>query len=139
MSYKSPSGLAADIDAGTSNLGLRMESTIDATAGLASSQVTIYHWDLPQALQDVGGWENETIVQRFKEYADVLFQRLGDKVKFWITLNEPFVIAYQGYGYGTAAPGKSQPWLVGSLDHGILSTSRVEIQMAQEEAAKKAP
>ncbi|XP_032335258.1 lactase-phlorizin hydrolase isoform X1 [Camelus ferus] len=70
-------------------------------------QVTIYHWDLPQALQDVGGWENETIVQRFKEYAEVLFQRLGDKVKFWITLNEPFVIANQGYGYGTAAPGIS--------------------------------
>ncbi|XP_069329291.1 lactase/phlorizin hydrolase [Eulemur rufifrons] len=70
-------------------------------------QVTIYHWDLPQALQDVGGWENETIVQRFTEYADVLFQRLGDKVKFWITLNEPYVIANQGYGYGTAAPGIS--------------------------------
>ncbi|XP_038281513.1 lactase-phlorizin hydrolase [Canis lupus familiaris] len=81
-------------------------------------QVTIYHWDLPQALQDVGGWENETIVQRFKEYADVLFQRLGDKVKFWITLNEPFVIATQGYGYGTAAPGISfrpgtAPYVVG--------------------------
>ncbi|CAK6448613.1 unnamed protein product [Pipistrellus nathusii] len=70
-------------------------------------QVTIYHWDLPQALQDVGGWENETIVQRFRDYADVLFQRLGGKVKFWITLNEPFVIALQGYGYGTAAPGIS--------------------------------
>ncbi|XP_042804523.1 lactase-phlorizin hydrolase [Panthera leo] len=81
-------------------------------------QVTIYHWDLPQALQDVGGWENDTIVQRFKEYADVLFQRLGDKVKFWITLNEPFVIANQGYGYGTSAPGISfrpgtAPYVVG--------------------------
>ncbi|KAK2493233.1 hypothetical protein MC885_002718 [Smutsia gigantea] len=81
-------------------------------------QVTIYHWDLPQALQDIGGWENETIVQRFREYADVLFQRLGDKVKFWITLNEPFVIANQGYGYGTSAPGISfrpgtAPYIVG--------------------------
>ncbi|KAM5280101.1 lactase/phlorizin hydrolase [Ctenodactylus gundi] len=81
---------------------------IDALlAANISPQVTIYHWDLPQALQDVGGWENETIVQRFKEYADVLFQRLGDKVKFWITLNEPYVIAGQGYGYGTSAPGIS--------------------------------
>ncbi|XP_062969222.1 lactase/phlorizin hydrolase [Cynocephalus volans] len=85
-------------------------------------QVTIYHWDLPQALQDVGGWENETIVQRFKEYANVLFQRLGDKVKFWITLNEPFVIATQGYGYGTGAPGISfrpgtAPYIVG---HNLL-------------------
>ncbi|XP_006834640.1 PREDICTED: lactase-phlorizin hydrolase [Chrysochloris asiatica] len=81
-------------------------------------QVTIYHWDLPQALQDVGGWENETIVQRFKDYADVLFERLGDKVKFWITLNEPFVVANQGYGYGTSAPGISfrpgtAPYIVG--------------------------
>nr|BAF94233.1 Lct [Rattus norvegicus] len=81
---------------------------IDAllAAGI-TPQVTIYHWDLPQALQDVGGWENETIVQRFKEYADVLFQRLGDRVKFWITLNEPFVIAAQGYGTGVSAPGIS--------------------------------
>lgn len=72
-----------------------------------SLQVTIYHWDLPQALQNVGGWENDTIVQRFKEYAELLFQRLGDKVKFWITLNEPYNIAYCGYGAGTAAPGKT--------------------------------
>ncbi|CAO2636699.1 Lactase/phlorizin hydrolase, partial [Lemmus lemmus] len=71
-----------------------------------SPMVTIYHWDLPQALQDIGGWENETIVQRFKEYADVLFQRLGDKVKFWITLNEPYVIAAQGHSSGVHAPGK---------------------------------
>lgn len=82
---------------------------VDGLAGLARSQVTIYHWDLPQALQDVGGWENETIVQRFRDYADVLFQRLGGKVRFWITLNEPFVIALQGYGYGTAAPGRARP------------------------------
>lgn len=72
-----------------------------------SPQVTLYHWDLPQALQDIGGWENDTIVQRFKEYAELLFQRLGDKVKFWITLNEPYNTAYLGYGFGTAAPGNT--------------------------------
>lgn len=72
-----------------------------------SPQVTLYHWDLPQALQDIGGWENDTIVQRFKEYAELLFQRLGDKVKFWITLNEPYNTAYLGYGVGTAAPGRA--------------------------------
>ncbi|XP_053554224.1 lactase/phlorizin hydrolase [Bombina bombina] len=87
-------------------------------AASITPQVTIYHWDLPQALQDVGGWENETIVEKFKEYADLLFKRLGDKVKFWITLNEPYIIANVGYGYGTAAPGISSrpgraPYLVG--------------------------
>ncbi|KAI6054326.1 lactase/phlorizin hydrolase [Marmota monax] len=93
------------------------ERLIDALlAANIQPQVTLYHWDLPQALQDVGGWQNETIVQRFKEYADVLFQRLGDKVKFWITLNEPYVIAFQGYGSGTGAPGISSdtaPYIAG--------------------------
>ncbi|XP_042539458.1 lactase-phlorizin hydrolase [Dipodomys spectabilis] len=92
---------------------------IDALlAANIAPQVTLYHWDLPQALQDVGGWENETIVHRFKEYADVIFQRLGDKVKFWITINEPYVVAHHGYGTGVSAPGISfrpgtAPYIVG--------------------------
>ncbi|NXC28283.1 LPH hydrolase, partial [Campylorhamphus procurvoides] len=95
------------------------ERLIDALlAANIMPQVTLYHWDLPQALQDVGGWENDTIIQRFKDYAELLFQRLGDKVKFWITLNEPYNTAYLGYGVGTAAPGVSTrpgraPYVVG--------------------------
>ncbi|XP_039242243.1 lactase-phlorizin hydrolase [Pipra filicauda] len=95
------------------------ERLIDALlAANIKPQVTLYHWDLPQALQDVGGWENDTIIQRFKEYAELLFQRLGDKVKFWITLNEPYNTAYLGHGVGTAAPGISirpgrAPYVVG--------------------------
>ncbi|XP_061089948.1 lactase/phlorizin hydrolase [Conger conger] len=85
-------------------------------------QVTLYHWDLPQALQDHGGWENDTIVRRFKDYADVIFNRLGDKVKFWITINEPYNVANVGHGYGAAAPGISfrpgtLPYIVG---HNLL-------------------
>ncbi|XP_051815389.1 lactase/phlorizin hydrolase-like [Acanthochromis polyacanthus] len=73
-------------------------------------QLTLYHWDLPLALQRIGGWENDIIVQRFREYADVLFSRLGSKVKIWITLNEPWIVALLGYGYGNFAPGlPSQP------------------------------
>ncbi|TKS67588.1 Lactase-phlorizin hydrolase [Collichthys lucidus] len=72
---------------------------------LKKLKVTLYHWDLPLALQKLGGWENETIVQRFRDYADVLFSRFGSRVKFWITLNEPYIVANLGYGYGTFAPG----------------------------------
>jgi len=68
----------------------------------------LYHWDLPQALQDVGGWENKTIVDRFRDYADIIFSRLGPKVKYWITVNEPYNIAMVGHGYGAAAPGISR-------------------------------
>ncbi|XP_061055480.1 lactase/phlorizin hydrolase [Eubalaena glacialis] len=100
-----PDGTTKYINEAGLNYYMRLIDTLQAAS--IQPQVTIYHWDLPQALQDVGGWENETVVQRFKEYADVLFQRLGDKVKFWITLNEPYVIANLGYGYGTAAPGIS--------------------------------
>ncbi|NXG44262.1 LPH hydrolase, partial [Psilopogon haemacephalus] len=95
------------------------ERLVDALlAANIMPQVTLYHWDLPQALQNVGGWENDTTVQRFKEYAELLFQRLGDKVKFWITFNEPYNTAYLGYGVGTAAPGVSirpgqAPYVVG--------------------------
>lgn len=68
-------------------------------------QVTLYHWDLPQALQDIGGWENETVIDKYRDYADLIFSRLGLKVKFWVTINEPYNIANVGHGYGAAAPG----------------------------------
>ncbi|XP_068400101.1 lactase/phlorizin hydrolase [Eschrichtius robustus] len=111
-----PDGTTKYINEAGLNYYMRLIDMLQAAS--IQPQVTIYHWDLPQALQDVGGWENETVVQRFKEYADVLFQRLGDKVKFWITLNEPYVIANLGYGHGTAAPGISSrpgtgPYIVG--------------------------
>ncbi len=66
---------------------------------------TLYHWDLPQAIEDVGGWCNPDTAQWFGEYATLIFDRLGDRVKFWITLNEPFVAAFLGYGLGVHAPG----------------------------------
>uniref|UniRef100_A0A8D2ZRL2 Lactase-phlorizin hydrolase-like n=1 Tax=Scophthalmus maximus TaxID=52904 RepID=A0A8D2ZRL2_SCOMX len=80
--------------------------------------ITLYHWDLPQALQDIGGWENENIIFKFRDYADFIFSRLGHKVKFWITINEPYNIANIGHGYGAAAPGISLrpgtlPYIVG--------------------------
>ncbi|MBN1311130.1 MAG: beta-glucosidase [Anaerolineae bacterium] len=67
--------------------------------------VTLYHWDLPQVLQDAGGWPSRITSEAFVEYADVFTRALGDRVKHWMTVNEPMVSAYVGYGVGAHAPG----------------------------------
>jgi beta-glucosidase len=66
---------------------------------------TMYHWDLPQALEDIGGWRNRDTAQRFADYALVLQEHLGDRVSRWITLNEPYCSSVVGYGLGRHAPG----------------------------------
>jgi beta-glucosidase len=68
--------------------------------------ITLYHWDLPQALEDRGGWLTPDTAQRFAEYAAVVAARLGDRVGHWITLNEPRTFAFIGYGSGRHAPGR---------------------------------
>ncbi|MFJ3901661.1 GH1 family beta-glucosidase [Streptomyces sp. NPDC090025] len=68
---------------------------------------TLFHWDLPQALEDEGGWLNRETAYRFGEYAAVVADRLGDRVTRWITLNEPFVHMSFGYGFGVHAPGRA--------------------------------
>ncbi|KAJ8954765.1 hypothetical protein NQ318_014872, partial [Aromia moschata] len=67
--------------------------------------VTIHHWDLPQTLQDAGGWTNEFIVDIFADYARTCFELFGDEVKYWITVNEPFEYCHNGHGTGIFAPG----------------------------------
>ncbi|MGK5682088.1 GH1 family beta-glucosidase [Actinoplanes sp. URMC 104] len=68
---------------------------------------TLYHWDLPQALEDRGGWLDRDTAARLGDYAGHVAARLGDRVRRWITLNEPVVHMAQGYAYGTHAPGRS--------------------------------
>jgi beta-glucosidase len=68
--------------------------------------VTLYHWDLPQALEDQGGWLSRDTAYRFADYAGVVAGRLGDRVHTWITVNEAVVVSTFGYALGTHAPGK---------------------------------
>jgi beta-glucosidase len=73
-------------------------------AGIAPF-VTLCHWDLPQALQDEGGWAVRSTAEAFVEYADVVSRHLGDRVKHWITHNEPWAVVFMGYQRGMHAPG----------------------------------
>ncbi|OIW03566.1 hypothetical protein TanjilG_30986 [Lupinus angustifolius] len=73
--------------------------------------VTIFHWDLPQALEDeYGGFLSPNIVNDFQDYAEICFKEFGDRVKHWITLNEPWVFAKLGYAEGETAPGRCSAW-----------------------------
>ncbi|MEV7790849.1 GH1 family beta-glucosidase [Streptomyces sp. NPDC087512] len=71
--------------------------------------VTLYHWDLPQELEDAGGWPERDTAYRFAEYAQIVGAALGDRVEQWITLNEPWCTAFLGYGSGVHAPGRTDP------------------------------
>ncbi|GAA2837220.1 GH1 family beta-glucosidase [Crossiella cryophila] len=82
--------------------------------------VTLYHWDLPQASQDRGGWVNRDIVDEFVDYARIAHAHLGDRVKQWTTFNEPFCAAYLGYGNGIHAPGIVDPASALKAAHHLL-------------------
>ena len=87
--------------------------------------VTLYHWDLPQTLQDQGGWPARMILEAFTEYADLVSRSLGDRVKNWITLNEPHVSAFVGYFEGHHAPGHTNlQEAIAASHHLMLSHGR---------------
>ncbi len=71
--------------------------------------MTLYHWDLPQALEDAGGWPARDTARRFADYAALAHEALGDRVKYWTTFNEPWCSAFLGYGSGAHAPGRTDP------------------------------
>ena len=83
---------------------------------------TLYHWDLPQALQDEGGWAARDTASRFAEYAAICGEAVGDVVKQWITHNEPWVVAFLGHAHGTKAPGiRDWPTALRVAHHLLLS------------------
>ena len=82
--------------------------------------VTLYHWDLPQALQDRGGWANRDTVYAFQDYAAAVGRRLGDRVMHWITHNEPWVVAFLGHESGIHAPGITDLSTAVQVSHHLL-------------------
>jgi beta-glucosidase len=82
--------------------------------------LTLYHWDLPQALEDRGGWTNRETSERFAEYSSIVYEALSGDVGFWITLNEPWVASWMGYGLGVHAPGRKDSASALAATHHLL-------------------
>jgi beta-glucosidase len=98
--------------------------------------VTLYHWDLPQVLQDEGGWPLRDTAERFAEYASAVYERLHDRVTHWTTLNEPWVSAFLGHATGQHAPGLQDPEAaLRAAHHLMLGHGRaIEAMRAQGDA-----
>jgi beta-glucosidase len=90
--------------------------------------VTLFHWDLPQWLQDRGGWAHRDTSARFAEYASVAGERLGDRVHLWATQNESWVTAVAGYLYGLLAPGIADGALAAAAHHHLLLGHGLAVQ-----------
>jgi beta-glucosidase len=105
--------------------------------GLVAKQITpyamLYHWDLPQALQDRGGWGVRSTAQAFSDYAHLAARRLGDRVPFWITHNEPMVAALAGHFTGELAPGIQDPSIAALAAHHLLLSHGLATQALRAE------
>ncbi len=97
------------------------ERVVDALlAAEITPYVTLYHWDLPQKLQDSGGWANRVSIDAFVRYADLVVARLGDRVKSWTTFNEPWCVAILSNLIGEHAPGLRDPKTALQVAHNVL-------------------
>ncbi|MGQ0539919.1 MAG: GH1 family beta-glucosidase [Gemmatimonadaceae bacterium] len=95
--------------------------------------VTLYHWDLPAALDERGGWLNPDIADWFADYAGVVFRALGDRVTMWSTLNEPWVVADGGYLHGTLAPGHRNLYETPLAAHNLMRAHGTAVQVFRAE------
>jgi len=99
---------------------------------------TLYHWDLPVALDDRGGWTNPDIAEWFADYATIVFDKLGDRVPMWATINEPWVIMDGGYMHGVLAPGHRSVFESAIVSHNILRAHGRGVQAFRANAHTKA-
>jgi beta-glucosidase len=100
--------------------------------------VTLYHWDLPQVLQDLGGWENRDTAYRFAEYAAVVGAELGDRVRDWTTLNEPLCSAWIGHWEGRMAPGIKDPAIAVRASYNLMLAHGLGVAALRESAQEPA-
>ncbi|MDA3913542.1 GH1 family beta-glucosidase [Oleiagrimonas sp.] len=89
---------------------------------------TLFHWDLPEALDDRGGWLNRDVADWFAEYAGVCFDALDDRVPLWVTLNEPWVVTDGGYLHGAVAPGHRSPYETVIASHNLMRAHGAAVQ-----------
>lgn len=89
---------------------------------------TLYHWDLPAALDDQGGWLNRDSANWFVEYAQVMFRKLDDRVRYWCTLNEPWVVTDGGYLHGVLAPGHRSAYEAPLASHNLMRAHGAAVQ-----------
>jgi len=97
---------------------------------------TLYHWDLPLALQDRGGWLNRDSAGWFSDYAQTVVQALGDRVPLWATINEPWVVAVGGHLNGDLAPGHQNPAEAALVGHHLLRAHATAVQACRAEGAQ---
>jgi beta-glucosidase len=108
----------------------------DLLANGIKPYVTLYHWDLPQALQDLGGWDNRDTAYRFAEYAAVVGAKLGDRVTDWATLNEPLCSAWIGHWEGRMAPGITDPATAVRASYHLMLAHGLGVAALRESAPK---
>ena len=96
--------------------------------------VTLYHWDLPQALEDAGGWPARSTAHAFGEYAALVAGRLGDRVRHFATFNEPHIVSDHGYRVGSHAPGRTEPQAALATAHHLLVAHALGVQAIRTHA-----
>jgi beta-glucosidase len=139
QSYRFSIGWSRVLPEGTGTVNAKgldfYERLVDALlAANITPNATLYHWDLPAALDDRGGWLNRDIAGWFGDYARIVFDRLGDRVPMWATLNEPWVVTDGGYLHGALAPGHRNLFEAPIASHNLLRAHGIGVQAFRSES-----